>query len=576
MEDGVRAAEEAEVSRRELYEDYWERHLLPCAEARPCRDPRLLKKAARYLAEEPRPAGTFTVFPFDQLVAEGRGGPGTDYRKHLAAFIRASELLETLCINLFLQPWRREIKTLKTFTGPFVYCLLPVLSSSTIQSVLASIGYLPHTDTPPSEYRLSEDADPDRAILVGFELLLARVECYYLLELLGEDQLGPQEWLEVLQRRVGPAKLEELTVKKTPSGQKEVEKRKKEEADRQEVPLCLDTRPAVNTQSKPQHCHLISSDQSIMEMQMTYPDLAFRGRLLLPDKPYQANTRRSRGKAAHTASADSNSVDSKATDLPNRDCTKGTKAPATATIHNRNDGSKADEVFEDGRSSGRDDRNRGGTTATGDAISSSFSNTDGGAVNNELSHPQAISLHITLRAGATADQHVKPGQPQPTAAPPAWTQKQTAAGLPSLSSMDDEQDLRDLAERMGQLDLQETKEEVKTKEENKRGEDKTNKEGRKNVKKASTEGGAEEQNPRRPQVERGPAQSHAARRCSRSSQSDSLKVKEQKQPSVCHPSPLTYSTADCQNCEGEHSKRAETGRGEEEQLAQGFVIVEHH
>lgn len=43
-----------------------------------------------------------------------------------------------------------------------------------------------------SEYRLIEDANPDRAMLVGFELLLARVECYQLLELLDKDQSGPQ------------------------------------------------------------------------------------------------------------------------------------------------------------------------------------------------------------------------------------------------------------------------------------------------------------------------------------------------------------------------------------------------
>lgn len=43
-----------------------------------------------------------------------------------------------------------------------------------------------------SEYRLSEEANPDRAMLLGFELLLARVECSHLLELLEKDQLGPQ------------------------------------------------------------------------------------------------------------------------------------------------------------------------------------------------------------------------------------------------------------------------------------------------------------------------------------------------------------------------------------------------
>lgn len=50
-----------------------------------------------------------------------------------------------------------------------------------------------------SEYRLSEDANPDRAMLVGFELLLARVEYYRLLELLDKDQLKPQVKSEIIQ-----------------------------------------------------------------------------------------------------------------------------------------------------------------------------------------------------------------------------------------------------------------------------------------------------------------------------------------------------------------------------------------
>lgn len=48
-----------------------------------------------------------------------------------------------------------------------------------------------------SEYRLSEDVNTDRAMLVGFELLLARVECYHFLEL-QEDQLEPQVWSEIV------------------------------------------------------------------------------------------------------------------------------------------------------------------------------------------------------------------------------------------------------------------------------------------------------------------------------------------------------------------------------------------
>lgn len=152
--------------------------------------------------------------------------------------------------------------------------------------------------------------------------------------------------------------------------------------------------------------------------------------------------------------------------------------------------------------------------------------------------------------------------------------------IPSLSSMDEEQELRKLAERMGQLHVHETKEEVKRKEENKRREKNTNKERKKKEGKASTEGEAEEQNLKKPVMETGPALSHAASRCTRSYHFDPAVMKEQKQPIVCQPSLQTVSTADCQSStgqeEGEDTERTETGHGEEEQLAQSFVIVEHH
>ncbi|XP_068573593.1 sodium/potassium/calcium exchanger 1 [Cebidichthys violaceus] len=570
MNDGHRTEAQAEVSRQELYEDYVNYYLQPCPEVRPCCDPSLLKKAAQYLLREPEPGDAFTVFPFYRAVRQDCVSQSTHGRKHLHAFIKATELLETLCVNLFVQPWKKEIKTLKTFTGPFIYGLLPVLSSSTIQSVLGSIGYLPHTDAPQSEYRLSEDANPDRAMLLGFELLLARVECDHLLEILEKDQLGPQEFLEVLQRRMGSTKLDEPTEKKTIIGQKEEENKKMEE-----VPLCLDIRPAVKPQPKPRSCRLSGIDQSIMEMQMTYPDLAFRGRPLLPDKPQRAN---GSSKDVHTVSANDNSGDGEAAEVPKIESIKGTKVSAT-TIRSKNDGGKADEVFgDDRRGSGCSDRNSGGSAAAG----------DGSRDDGELRGPQAISLHITLRAASTAEQSLKHGEARPTAEPPAWTQQQTVADLqnkrpansklPSLSSMDEEQELRQLAESMCQFHVQETKKEVKRKEENKREEGNTNKERSQTEREANTE--AEEENLGKP-VMTGPALSHAA---SRSSQFDPAVMEEQKQHTVCHHSTLAVGTKDCQSCKGgddteqqevEDTVRAETGR-DEEQLTKSFVIVEHH
>ncbi|XP_060896540.1 uncharacterized protein si:ch211-189a15.5 [Labrus mixtus] len=564
MKDGVEAGEKTEVSRQNVFEHY-QRYFHLCTKVGPCRDEQVLEKAAQYLQREPEPRESFTLFPFYQSVSEGCAAHSEEYRTFLSTYIKATELLETLCVNLLLQPWKKEIKTLKTFTGPFVYCLLPVFSSSTLQSVLASIGYLPHTDTPLSEYRLSEDGNQDRAMLVGFELMLARVECDRLLELHDAVQTGQLEWQEVLHRRLGPTKPEETTDKKAtcPAGQNEEEK-KREEEQGEEVPLHLDSRIAVKPQPKPRRCHINSHDQSIMEMQMNYPDLAFRGRPLLSDKPHRANSSRSSSKVVHTVSSNNTPDDGKAANLSKRDSVKGTKSAAT-TIRKETHGTGADDVFvENVKRSDCNNRSQSQTAAPGDDITSSSCNTDGGS-----------------RAGATAEQSLKPGEPQAaedalplTQQTPTDSQNQK---LPSLRSKDRKQNVRELDVKMGQLIVQETKEEGRQKEDDMKGEEKKNRERGRHERTPSTEEKAEERNLTNPLPETGPAPSHAARRCTTSSESGPAVTKAQKQPSV-----LTNSTTDSQSVQGgsegqqrNDTKGAETGQREEEQLAQSYVIVEN-
>ncbi|MBN3277790.1 SPAT2 protein, partial [Polyodon spathula] len=101
-----------------------------------------------------------------------------------------------ICVNLFLFPWRKEIRSLKTFTGPFVYFIQPVLPQDVITKVLEWIGYKPETET---EYRLSKDNDYTRAKQIGFELFLARQECECMLEAMAD--MKDSECLEVLQKR---------------------------------------------------------------------------------------------------------------------------------------------------------------------------------------------------------------------------------------------------------------------------------------------------------------------------------------------------------------------------------------
>ncbi|XP_034537247.1 uncharacterized protein LOC117811213 isoform X1 [Notolabrus celidotus] len=553
MKDGITAGENSEVSRLEVFEDYVKCFLQVCTEVGPCREDRLLEKAAQYLLTEPELRGIFTHFPFYQSVEEGCRASGEDCRRFLSAVIKATELLETLCVNIVLQPWKKEIKTLKTFTGPFVYGLLPVFSSSTIQSILASIGYLPHADTPVSEYRLCEEVDPDRVKLVGFELLLARVECCHLLELHDQHQAGQQTWLEVLHERLGSTELEESTDEKTVGRKEEEEERKNEEAGGKEVPLRLESRIGVKPKPKPKprHCSLNNEDRSFMEMQINYPDLVFRGRPLLPDKPNRAKSSRSSCKASINITPD----ESKAAELPTGDPVEDIEASSTTTC-SKSEVSQPDEsCVDDVTCSGSNNRDCGGTAATGDTVTGSLSNAGEGRVDDEHEHRRAISLHITMRAGSTAGQSLTAGQPQPAAEPP---QQQTAAGdnqgSPSLSSAD-LKDIRELEERMGQLDLQETKEEERRKQDDMSGGKKINKERRRvKVRKARTDVKAGERSLRIPVTETGPAPSQSAGRLTTPSESDPAVMKQQ----------------------GGDTESADTGRGEEEQLSQSYVLVEHH
>lgn len=115
----------AESSRLELRAAYVHFHRRLSKEVGPCRDARLLGDAARYLLAEPEPGDAFTVFRFYHAVSRGLDAPAADARKYLLAFVRAAELLETLCVNLFLQPWKKEIRSLKVEALSLLVCSFP-------------------------------------------------------------------------------------------------------------------------------------------------------------------------------------------------------------------------------------------------------------------------------------------------------------------------------------------------------------------------------------------------------------------------------------------------------------------
>ncbi|XP_026123651.1 uncharacterized protein LOC113106190 [Carassius auratus] len=215
-----------------------------------------------------------------------------DGHRRVQDFRRAAELLEMFCVNLFLFPWKKEIKTLKTFTGHFVYYIKPVLPFA--RSILQMIGYSMETDT---EYRLSDSFDPDQAKSMGFDLFLARLECEYLLELM--NQRSHVECLEIIRMRASPltfsagdvvsepingtCNLNEDVFKDdghveggslvNPEEEEQQESLKSHDPLDQEVDKSQDA--SISDVERPSNSFM-TDDKSILEMRENYPDLAIR------------------------------------------------------------------------------------------------------------------------------------------------------------------------------------------------------------------------------------------------------------------------------------------------------------
>ncbi|XP_014116547.1 PREDICTED: spermatogenesis-associated protein 2-like protein [Pseudopodoces humilis] len=157
-----------------------------------CADPALKARARRLLG--PGRRGALDLRGVAERCRRARGG---------RALLKALELLELLCVNLLLCPWRREIRSLKTFTGNFVYYIQPVLPEDLVKAVLEKIGYVATTAT---EFSLVKKRNNEEMKQTAFEIFLARIECEAILEMTNEEKCGnlersPQQGTQTHQHR---------------------------------------------------------------------------------------------------------------------------------------------------------------------------------------------------------------------------------------------------------------------------------------------------------------------------------------------------------------------------------------
>ncbi|KAJ7311975.1 hypothetical protein JRQ81_006300 [Phrynocephalus forsythii] len=173
----------------------------------PCHDPALKSQARRLLGasggppldgdedeDASRPVLDVAGIA-ERCLGKAAGGelrPGLVLRNLGKAF----EFLELLCVNLFLLPWRKEIKSLKTFTGNFVYYVQSVLPEELVTRLLEEIGYVPTNST---EFSLVKRLNEEDAEQAAFELFLARIGCEELLEMAVD--IRDSDLVDMLQKR---------------------------------------------------------------------------------------------------------------------------------------------------------------------------------------------------------------------------------------------------------------------------------------------------------------------------------------------------------------------------------------
>lgn len=145
------------------------------------------------------PADRFRLIPFYEVVESSLRSLSSS---SLRALHYAFSLLETVGTNLFLHPWKKEFRSIKTYTGPFVYCVRSALLEEHIRAILSHMGYVPE---PGAAYRLQEPAGALQLKMVAFELFLARVECEQMLDIYSQVKDKGYSELDVVSERKSSA-----------------------------------------------------------------------------------------------------------------------------------------------------------------------------------------------------------------------------------------------------------------------------------------------------------------------------------------------------------------------------------
>lgn len=162
---------------------------------RPISDDYIKSAASALLSlHHTEPSHRFRMIQFYEVAEKGMK---TLKFSSICCLRNAFEILEIICINLILYPWKKEFKKIKTYTGPFMYNIKSAITEVDIRCILGCIGYVQEETV----YKLKDVYSIIQVKNASFELFLARVECEHLLEIYSKVKDKGYSELDVLNER---------------------------------------------------------------------------------------------------------------------------------------------------------------------------------------------------------------------------------------------------------------------------------------------------------------------------------------------------------------------------------------
>ncbi|XP_066541596.1 spermatogenesis associated 2-like [Hoplias malabaricus] len=149
-----------------------------------CRDEELVKEVEGLLSNRAAqdthsPLG---LDPLSVMEYSLRRLPTTSGQTGLERLSKAFEVLELAALNLYLCPWRKEYRVVKTFSGMFTHYVKPALTSQQAKELFGLLGYQSTGPNEEEELRLnSKPVHAECLLQLACAFFTARVECQLLL-----------------------------------------------------------------------------------------------------------------------------------------------------------------------------------------------------------------------------------------------------------------------------------------------------------------------------------------------------------------------------------------------------------